>query len=141
VSSLSVIAAALLFPASLVVVGFGSNDQYAVIGAAVAAVIAVVAVRRYDQTLPNALCVVLGSFICGVTVPGVFINTLTWKGVLDIGSHQFLSWHMWTLLGLVCGLTGWATCQAIYQVSTKVIPGIVSKLGDWLDRFLTPKQP
>jgi hypothetical protein len=141
VSSISVIAAILLLPASMVVSGFGSNDHYAVIGAAVAAVIAVVAVRRYDQTLPNALCVVLGSFVCGVTIPGVFINTLTWKGILDVPSHQYISWHMWTLLGLMCGLTGWAICQAVYQVSTKLIPSIVTKLGEWLDKFLTPKQP
>jgi len=139
VSSLPILAvSSLLIPAAVMVTGPNSADQYSLIGALVAAVITLVAVRKYDQTFANSLCAILGSLLVGVTLPGALVSWAQWKGLIDDNSFTHLSWHTWVIAGLVCGLGGWVGAQSIYQLFTRIIPGFSDKVENKVSKFLTP---
>lgn len=139
VSSTSVIASLLLFPAAIVVVsGPSPADQYSLIGALAAAVITLVAVRKFDQSIWNGAAAFTGALIGGVSTPGSLLSFGLWKGWITERDYSFVTWHSWTLLGLVCGLGGWVAAQSIYQTFTKVIPGVTAIIGDRLTRFFKP---
>jgi hypothetical protein len=136
VASTPVLAALLmLFPAALIVTGPTTADQYSLIGALVAAAIALVAVRKYDQSLPNGVCVILASVICGICLPGALVSAAHYKGWIHDETYVFITWHIWMALGLVCGLSGWVVVQSLYQVLTKSIPGLFSKIGEKIDKI------
>lgn len=139
VSSTSVLASLLLFPAAIVVVtGPSPADQYSLIGALAAAVITLVAVRKFDQSLWNGTAAFTGALVGGVATPGTLLSWGLWKGWITEKDYSFVTWHSWTLLGLICGLGGWVAAQSVYQTFTKIIPGVASVFGDRLTRFFKP---
>lgn len=138
VTSLPLLAAFVLLPATAVVVtGPGGSDQYALIGAVVAAVITLVGVRKFDQSAPNSVCAVLGAITGGVAFPGAIVSWAQWKGLVDTHTYPYITWHMWTIMGLLCGLTGWVASQSVYQTLNKIIPGITTWCGNKITKFFT----
>jgi hypothetical protein len=138
VTSLPLLATFVIFPAVVAVMGPGTNDQYSLVGAVVAAVITLVAVRKYDQTAMNSVCAVLGSVTVGVTCPGLLVAFGQWKGLVDDHTFNYITWHMWVLMGLVCGLTGWMAAQSIYNLATKTVPTITDWFGRLVSKYFSP---
>lgn len=123
------------------VLGPTSNDQYSLAGAMVAAVITLVAVRKYDQTAMNSVCAVLGSVTVGVTGPGALVAFGQWKGLVDNHTYGNITWHMWVLMGLVSGLCGWLASQSIYNLANKTLPTITDWFGRLISKYFSPPTP
>ena len=139
VTSLPLLAVITTVPAMLTVLGGpGAADQYSLAGALVAAVITLVGVRKFDQTAMNSVCAVLGSVTIGVSGPGTLVALGQWKGLVDDHTYNFITWHTWTLMGLVCGLTGWLASQSIYNISNKIVPTMAEWLGRKISNFFSP---
>jgi hypothetical protein len=138
VTSLPLLASIIIMPAVIAVMGPGTNDQYSLVGAVVAAVITLVAVRKYDQTAMNSVCAVLGSVTVGVTCPGLLVAFGQWKGLVDDHTYNFITWHMWVLMGLVCGLFGWVAAQLVYNMGSKVLPTVADWIGNKITKYFSP---
>jgi hypothetical protein len=139
VTSLPLLASFVILPAVIAALGGpGANDQYSLVGAMVAAVITLMAVRKYDQTAMNSVCAVLGSVTVGVTCPGLLVSFGQWKGLVDDHTYNFITWHMWVLMGLVCGLCGWMVAQSIYNLATKTLPTITDWFGRLIAKYFSP---
>lgn len=136
-SSMPVIAALLLLSSTALVVGPTTQDQYALVGAVSAAIITLVAVRKYDQSLWNGVAAFLGAMVLGVTMPGAIVSWAQYQKYVDDQTYVFITWHIWMLLGFISGLAGWIVAQSIYQFFVKVVPNFVTRLGDKLDNFFT----
>lgn len=138
VTSLPLLASFVIMPAVIAAMGPGANDQYALVGAMVAAVITLVAVRKYDQTAMNSVCAVLGSVTVGVTFPGLLVSFGQWKGLVDDHTYNFITWHMWVLMGLVCGLFGWVSAQLVYNMGNKILPTVADWFGRLISKYFSP---
>ena len=134
-TSIPIMAAMLLFPAVVIVLGPSAADHYTLVGALVAAIMTLVAVRKYDQSVWNGICAFLGALFVGITAPGSLISWLEYKQWITEDTYQFITWHSWTALGLVFGLGGWVAAQSVYQTFSKLIPGFFARLGEKLDRL------
>lgn len=136
-TSVPVLAALMLLPSAAVAVvtGPSTQDQYAMVGAVCAAVITLVAVRKYDQSFYNGIAAFLGAVIVGVTMPGSTIAWAQYQGWIDDNAYGHITWHSWALLGLVFGLAGWVLAQSIYQLFVKKVPEWVTKLTEKFENF------
>lgn len=138
-SSMPVIAALMLLTSAALVTGPTAQDQYALIGAVCAAVITLVAVRKYDQSLWNGISAFIGALIVGVTMPGATVSWAQYQGYVDDHTYQFLTWHSWMLLGFVFGLGGWIVAQSIYQFFVKKVPEWLTRVTEKLEAFFFSK--
>jgi len=136
-SSTPVIAALLLLSSTALVVGPTAQDQYALVGAVSAAIITLVAVRKYDQSLWNGVAAFLGAMTLGVTMPGATVSWSQYQGYVDAHAYGFITWHIWMLLGFIFGLAGWIVAQSLYQFFVKIVPDVVTRFGNKLDNFFT----
>ncbi len=114
-----------IFPAAIVVAGPSSADQYSLIGALCASVIVLMVIRKFDQTIWNAIAAFIGSLVGGVAFPGTAFGWAQWAGYINETSVAYITWHAWMLFGFICGLGGWAAAQAIYHAFVEVMPGTV----------------
>jgi hypothetical protein len=136
-SSIPVISSLLLLSSAALVVGPTAQDHYALIGAVSAAIITLVAVRKYDQSLWNGVAAFLGAMVLGVAMPGATVTWAQYQGYVDEHAYAFITWHIWMLLGFAYGLAGWIVAQSVYAFFVKVVPNFVTRLGDKIDTFFT----
>ena len=134
-TSIPIMAAILLFPTTVIVLGPSTADHYTLVGALVAAIMTLVAVRKYDQSVWNGVCAFLGALFVGITGPGAMVSWMQYKQWVTEGSYHYITWHSWTAFGLIFGLGGWVAAQSIYQTFAKLIPGFFARIGEKLDRL------
>jgi len=134
-TSIPILASLILFPATIIVIGPSAADHYTLVGALVAAIMTLVAVRKFDQSIWNGLCAFLGALFVGVTAPGAMISWMQYKEWITDGTYHFITWHSWMVFGLVFGLGGWVAAQSIYQTFSKLIPGFFARIGEKLDNL------
>lgn len=105
-------------------------DIVAVIGAFIAAIIAVVEAREKNRDMLHLICVFLASMGVGSALPGACV--WTWAPA----SAPTLAWQVWALLGGISGLLGWAFTAAILALRGRV-PGLINRGAN---RFLPPEE-
>lgn len=98
-------------------------DIVAVLGAMLAAVVAVIEARKKDRSTGHTISVLIASAFLGSVMPGTLINL--WSP--DLGAR--LTWHAWAVCGFIIGLLGWAGTVAIMALRSRV-PGIVNTAAD-----------
>ncbi len=113
----------------------GPKDMYAVIGAMLATVIAILEARKQDRSFANTVCVFIGSSFIGGILPGVMF--------LNIWPERALTftWHVWAFIGFGFGLIGWTLALACVRYAQKRKDAIVAELArKWLG-LGPPKDP
>jgi F0F1-type ATP synthase assembly protein I len=103
-------------------------DIVAVLGAMLAAVIAVIEARKSDRSMPHTVAVLIASAFIGAVLPGAII----WSWWPDKVAN--MSWHLWAALGFVFGLLGWAVTAAIMALKSRV-PWAVNQAAN---KYLPP---
>jgi hypothetical protein len=94
-------------------------DIVSVLGAILAAVVAVMEARKKDRSLSHTVSVFLCSSGFGAVLPGGMMWTFFPDRVPNI------SWHLWALMGGVGGLLGWAFALGIMAIG-RWLPGVMS---------------
>ncbi len=108
ICGLPVLAALLSLPCVAVVVhNPDSGDAYAVLGAIIASILALIEARKKDRELGHTLSVFLGSASMGSIVPGLVYHAAVWRGWVPRDSQQLMPWQVWAFGGLLFGLNGW----------------------------------
>lgn len=103
-------------------------DIVAVLGAMLAAVLAVLEARKKDRTLGHTVSVLIASAFVGSVLPGAIVWTW-WPDRVAV-----MSWHVWAGMGFVVGLLGWAFVAAVMALKGRV-PGAVNLAAG---KFLPP---
>jgi len=116
-------------PAGNALAGPSTADRYAAVGAVLAVIIVLVAVRQFQKSFMNMVSVFIGTVVMGVCVPGLVVSFLQRSDAADAAAYDFLEWKIWLLLGFVCGLGGWSVTQTVYNLFTKLIPSLVESVA------------
>lgn len=109
ICSVPVFAAMLCLPAGLVITSSTpvSSDIYAVLGAMIASILALVEARKKDRTVGHTISVFVGSASVGSFLPGVLVYLAKEKGWMDASTVEGIIWQGWALMGILCGLNAW----------------------------------
>lgn len=94
---------------AVVVPGPGTNDIYALIGAAIAAIVVVFELSAKERAWGRKALIFLVSVFTGIAGPGGYVYNV--KGLEYAHS---LSWHAWAIYGLIFGLIGWVVILAFF---------------------------
>lgn len=116
ICSLPVIAAAFSLPIAAVVVSHPeAPDIYAILGAIVAAIMALIEARLKDRSVSHTLGVFLGTVSVGAIMPGLLFQIARWKGWVAADTLQYVTWHAWAGAGLICGLPAWGLLHLLHR--------------------------
>jgi peptidoglycan/LPS O-acetylase OafA/YrhL len=109
ICSLSVFAALLTLPAAGVVIAAApaTNDICAVLGALIASVLTLIEARKKDRSIGHTISVFLGTASVGAFLPGLAVQIAVLKEWLSAETAAELSWHAWSVAGLVFGMNAW----------------------------------
>lgn len=102
--------------------GPSALDTWSAFGAMLASVITVFYARQSDRSLDYLVCVFIGSVFAGIVLPGAVVHT--------VRPGSSFTWHIWSGLGFVCGLGGWALTHALRGFFTARAPAIL----EWVAR-------
>lgn len=98
------------------------SDTWSSFGAVLAAAITVLEGRQRNRALWQLIPVFIGSIAVGMIVPGAVIHTY----FID----KRFTWHIWSGLGFLAGLGGWAITHAIVIFFSKRAHAIIAKVAD-----------
>ena len=122
-----------------VMAGPSTADRYAAVGAVLAVIIVLVAVRQFQKSFMNMVSVFIGTVVMGVCVPGIVVSFIKGSDADSAVAYEFLEWKIWLLLGFVCGLSGWTVTQTVYNLFTKLIPSAVESVARrFFSKWLPP---
>jgi hypothetical protein len=125
-SILPVILAAMSLPTVAVIAVKGPivDDIYAVLGAIVASILAVMESLQKRRDYFNAVSTFLGSAVVGAFAPGVVYHTLSYMKWIPADAAVFGLWQTWAISGFLFGLNGW---YIIHKTN--------DRLRDFVDKF------
>lgn len=108
-SILPVILAAMSLPtvAVIAVKGPGVDDIYAVLGAIIASILAVMEALQKRRDYFHAVSTFLGSAVIGAFAPGPVYHLLAYMKVIPENAAVFGLWQTWAIAGFAFGLNGW----------------------------------
>ncbi len=123
---LPVLLAAMSLPAVTIaaVRGPAADDIYAVMGAVIASILAVMEAIQKRRDYFHLVSTFLGSAAIGALVPGPAFHLLSHMGVIKAESTVFTLWQTWAVSGFLLGLNGW---WLIHKLN--------DRLKDFVDRF------
>lgn len=126
-SVLPVILAAMSLPtvAVIAVKGPGVDDIYAVLGAIIASILAVMDTIQKRKEYFHVVSAFLGSSVIGSFAPGVIYHTLSYAKMIPENASVFGIWQTWAISGFLFGLNGW---YIIHKTS--------DRLRDFVDKFV-----
>jgi predicted membrane protein len=110
--------------AVIVVKGPGVDDIYAVLGAVVASILAVMESLQKRRDYFHAVSMFLGSGFVGAFAPGPVYHLLAHLKWIPADAAMFGLWQTWAIAGFISGLNGW---YLIHKTS--------DRLRDFIDRF------
>jgi predicted membrane protein len=110
--------------AVIVVKGPGVDDIYAVLGAVVASILAVMESLQKRRDYFHAVSMFLGSGFVGAFAPGPVYHLLSHLKWIPADAAMFGLWQTWAIAGFIFGLNGW---YFIHKTS--------DRLRDFIDRF------
>jgi len=125
-SILPFILAAMSLPtfAVIAVKGPGVDDIYAVLGAVVASILAVMESLQKRRDYFHAVSTFLGSAVVGAFAPGPVYYLLAHLKWIPADAAMFGLWQTWAIAGFIFGLNGW---YLIHKTS--------DRLRDFVDKF------
>lgn len=109
----------------------GARDFWALVGAAMAAGIVIIMVRKADQSLENSIAVFVSTISVGVFGPWALFSGLVNAGQMTAETYNALPWQAWFGSAFVLGLAAWALVQTFYTFSASgsLVEFIKSKLS------------
>jgi predicted membrane protein len=102
----------------------GVDDIYAVLGAVVASILAVMESLQKRRDYFHAVSTFLGSGFVGAFAPGPVYHLLAHLKWIPADAAMFGLWQTWAIAGFVFGLNGW---YLIHKTS--------DRLRDFVDKF------
>lgn len=91
-------------------------DTYAVVGAIFGSLYAVYHCRARNKDFISLSAVWLVSVFVGCVFPGGVLNAARWMGIIPESLDNFMSWHMWAIIGFVFSTSGWWLATKIERV-------------------------
>jgi predicted membrane protein len=122
ICSIPVFAALLAMPVASVIVNHpGAADAYAVLGAMIGSIMALVEARKKDRSIAHTLSVFLGSASMGAFLPGIAYQMGIWRGWLSVESLPYITWQAWAAAGVGCGLFGWGVLHLVSRIGARML--------------------
>lgn len=121
--------------ASVLVAFSGNPSMSAMVGAGIAAFLAIVRWWAKSKSNWQRSCVFAGAFFGGAVLPGGILKTWFAEKVTAI------PWESWMILGFVAAILAWAIIEVLFSLSEN-LPGLISKrLQNRIDRELNKILP
>lgn len=87
--------------------GPATDDIYAVMGAVIASILAVMESFQKKREYFHAASTFLGSAVIGAFAPGPLYHILGYLGIVSPDAQVWKLWQTWALCGFLMGLNGW----------------------------------
>lgn len=114
--------------------GPGQSDIFAMVGAALGAVLAGLEAIKRGRDYRHLASVILASSGVGCIAPGAILYSS-----LAPDRLESLTWHSWAATGFVCALGGWAFAHGVMSVFLRRLPRAIDRQFDRIDPPSTPQ--
>lgn len=128
-SLLPVLLAAMSLPTLTIaaVKGPATDDIYAVLGAVLAAILALMDAVQKKRDYFHAASTFLGSSVIGALAPGPVYHLMGYMQLIKVDAVIWTLWQTWAIAGFFFGLNGWF-----------IIHKANDRIRDFVDRFKKP---
>lgn len=103
-----------------------ASDSYAIAGAGLAAVCALIEARSKARTGWETISVFITASVIGTCAPSIAFGILKYWGWISEKLEDNMAWQWWAAGGFFCGLNGWF---ATHFVNQKIRAWIDSRFG------------
>jgi hypothetical protein len=104
--------------------GPATDDIYAVIGAVIASILAVMDAMQKKRDHFQVASNFLGSAVIGAFAPGILFHTFSYMKIIEPNAQVWMLWQTWAFCGFLMGMNGWF-----------IINRLNDRLRDFIDRF------
>lgn len=104
-----------------------SADVYAVVGAFLVSITALIEARQKGRGTGDTIRVFIGTAAMGSMLPGLLFGLAMWQGWVSPELQGHLTWHFWAFAGFFCGLNGWGIIYKVNRVLNRRADAILRR--------------